>query len=124
MDALPTMLRLILTSSLSIDQIAEACRCHPRRVRRYRGLAEGLDYTWPDLAPLSHRKMSRLFNSRNRPRKYVVPDFEQLCVALPHASWHSRWKAHTAACPGNASLSYSQFLRLRDVYRASGGARG
>jgi transposase len=119
MNKLHDLLRLLLTTELSITQITQALSVARNTATRYRRLVALKGLTWPDLEPLTGAQLDAMFNKApGRLENRVSPDYERCSEDLekPGVTRTLLWEEYRASSP-DATLSYSQFSENLRLHR-------
>lgn len=110
--------RLVLTTSLSDREIADAVGVSKTTVGRYRRLATAKQFVWADLAQLRPSELAKRFNrdpNGNKTRK--APDFAEIQQRLDEGhTLQVLWEDYRREDP-HQTLSYSQLAARMRRYR-------
>lgn len=111
MNKIVDIVRLVMTSGLSDQEIATSLQVAKNTVRRYRKIAAERHYQWQELAALTPDKLDQVFNQRLRSFTHKrLPDFAWVHQELQRkgVTLLLLWEEYRAPSPDDA-LSYSQF---------------
>lgn len=118
MNKLHDLLRLVLTSQLSMSQISQTLSLSRNTVKRYRNCAREKNLFWPDIKDLNTQQLDALFNKNpGRVTERIYPDWQKCAEELEKVGVTRAllWEEYRAASPG-AALSYSQFTEYLRKY--------